>query len=103
MPILSNVTTISDEIFKEGKFETNSTRPSSPYKARMSVDGQLFSKTVIADTKEKTSTGETNDIVCCSKFVYKNSSYSFKFLKFNKLLNCFAYHFSSHFLLAIIL
>lgn len=56
MPILSNVTTISDEIFKERKFETNSTRPSSPYKARLSVDGQLFSKTVIADTKEKTST-----------------------------------------------
>ncbi|XP_070167143.1 adenylate cyclase type 10 [Polyergus mexicanus] len=56
MPILSNFTTISDEIFREGKSETNSVRPSSPYKARMSVDGKLFSDIVIADTKEKTST-----------------------------------------------
>lgn len=61
MPTSSNASTISDDFaaFRKGKFATNS-RPSSPYKARMSIDGRLLSEIIIADTKERTATGETN-------------------------------------------
>jgi len=66
-----SVPTISDKISVKGKSITSSVRPSSPYRARLSINGKLLPDEEIVDTK--TSTGETNDIVCCSKFAHKNS------------------------------
>lgn len=77
MPTTSwTASTISDDItaFRKAIFPINS-RPSSPYKARMSIDGRLLPELLIADTKERTATGKTNDIVCCLNFIHKNLSY----------------------------
>lgn len=75
-PLSSSVATISDGIHGRKsmgeKSITSPIRPSSPYRARISANGEpLLSETVIADTKEKTSTGETNSLVSCSKLATK--------------------------------
>ncbi|XP_025264205.1 adenylate cyclase type 10-like [Camponotus floridanus] len=56
-----SVSTISDKISVKGKSITNSVRPSSPYRARLSINGKLLSDEEIIDMK--TSTGEINDII----------------------------------------
>lgn len=81
-----SVATISDKISVKGKSVTSSVRPSSPYRARLSINGKPLSDEEIVDMK--TSTGETNDSllfeICPQKLMH-----SLKFLKFNKFTKRF--------------
>ncbi|CAL1677024.1 unnamed protein product [Lasius platythorax] len=55
-PISSSVPTISDRTSMGEESVTSPLRPSSPYRVRISADGELPLETVIVDEKEKTST-----------------------------------------------